>query len=125
MQYSYSEMNDIMKYQFKECLIPKLRKTCEYPNLRTHYTNYRDYIDEKTNLTYYKLIEKLCHDKQLDSIIPSILDSPRLQKQISNIVNKNFRIYIIRYFTNNMNDLIVEQKKLINNNEKEGGKQFP
>jgi len=67
-------------------------------------------------LSYYNLIESLCIKKELDLIIPSILNSFRLQKQIMNIKDEILKKQIIMFFTDKINILIEKQKKLINNN---------
>jgi hypothetical protein len=112
-----SGMINNIKKQFKECFIPRLRKNCKYTNLRTHYTDYRFYIDEETNKTYYNLILEYCIKNTLELIIPKILNSYRLNKQITNIKDETLRRQIVVFFTSKIQQLIETHNKDKNNNK--------
>lgn len=118
--YDVSGMINNIKKQFKECFIPRLRKNCKYPNLRTHYTDYRFYIDEDTNKTYYDLIEEYCINNTLELIIPKILNSYRLNKQITNIKDETLRMKIKDFFTSKIHELIETH----NNNKDKNNNKF-
>ena len=97
--------------QFEECFIPEKRKDCKYKNLRTHYTNFRDFmVNEKQNIS--NMVTFYYENKNLNKLFDYIISNEKLQKQInaisSNYINKDI---IINWFKTNFDNEIINIEK--------------
>jgi hypothetical protein len=76
---------------FYDCINPSTRRLCPYPNLRTHYIDYRFSVEGKKVMEMWKN-----RDQQIRELI-NLFSTGKISKQISAITNATTRAALQNY----------------------------
>jgi hypothetical protein len=92
-----SKAMEYMARTFNDCSTESLRHLCQYKNLRVHNLDYRDshIFNEFNKTTDIYLTSGV---SKVQEFLFSILNHPRIQKQIKQIKNKKLQSKLIQFF---------------------------
>ena len=133
VEHSYSPIFNALSEQFKNCINYTKRELCPYNNLRVHYVDYRQSsaakqkqiisqsaIENKKSNLGSEIEDYFVQPSEIPTItkkILSMLESPKMTKQLSAIKDENIQKSLIRFLNveiHNRGEKLKEQQDVIN-----------